>query len=109
MIDRRTFLARTGIGTSALILGGVPVGAGARNTRHTIPFARGGSFPEGVAAGEPATSSATLWTRLAGHRADRRLTLEVARDDGFRRVVLRRDLVARASEGGAVKVRLPAR
>jgi alkaline phosphatase D len=108
-MDRRTFLARTGIGTGALVLGGVPVVAGAANRRHTIPFAKGGSFPEGVASGEPATSSATLWTRLAGHTADRRLTLEIARDDDFRRVVLRRDLVARASEGGAVKVRVPAR
>ena len=109
VIDRRTFLARTGLGTGALILGGVPVVAGAANKRRTIPFAKGGSFPEGVASGEPATNSATLWTRLAGHKVDRRLTLEIARDDDFRRVVLRRDLVARASEGGAVKVRVPAR
>jgi alkaline phosphatase D len=107
--DRRTFLARTGIGTGALVLGGVPVMARAANTRRTIPFARKGTFPEGVAAGEPATRSATLWTRLGGYRSDRRLTLEVARDEDFRRVVLRRDLVARASEGGAVKVRVPAR
>jgi alkaline phosphatase D len=108
-IDRRTFLARSGIGTGALILGGVPVVAGAANRRHTVPLAKGGSFPEGVAAGEPAVNSATLWTRLAGHTADRRVTLEIARDPDFRRVVLRRDMVARASEAGAVKVRVPAR
>ena len=107
--SRRTFIVRTGIGTGALILGGVPLGAGAANRRGAIPFAKGGTFPEGVAAGEPATRSATLWTRLAGHTADRRLTLEIARDPDFRRVVLRRDLVARASEAGAVKVRVPAR
>ena len=108
-IDRRTFLERTGIGAGALILGGVPLGAGAANRRHTIPFAKGGAFAEGVASGEPATTSATLWTRLSGLRADRRITLEVARDPGFARVVLRRDMVARLSEAGAVKVRVPAR
>ena len=108
-IDRRTFLARTGIGTGALILGGVPVVAGAANKRSTIPFAKGGTFPEGVMAGEPGTTAATLWTRLAGHTEDRRLTLEIARDPDFRRLALRRDLVARASEGGAVKVRVPSR
>ena len=108
-IDRRTFLARTGIGTGALILGGVPVFANAANTRSSIPFAKGGTFPEGVMSGEPGTSTATLWTRLAGQTADRRVTMEIARDEGFSRVVLRRDMVARASEAGAVKVRVPAR
>src|SRR5918998_68718 len=108
-IDRRTFLTRTGLGTGALILGGVPLGAGAANKRSAIPFATGGKFPEGVMSGEPATRSATLWTRLSGLEADRRLTLEVARDPDFASLVLRRDLVARVSEGGAVKVRVPAR
>ena len=108
-IDRRTFLTRTGLGTGALILGGVPLGAGAANKRGAIPFATGGKFPEGVMSGEPATNSATLWTRLSGLKADRRLTLEVARDPDFARLVLSRDLVARVSEGGAVKVRLPSR
>ncbi len=107
--DRRTFLAKTGIGTGALILGGVPLGAGARNRRSTIPFAKGGRFREGVMSGEPAARSATLWTRLSGLEADRRLTLEIARDADFASVVLRRDLVARLSEGGAVKVRVPER
>ena len=104
-IDRRAFLA----GTGALVLGGVPVGARAANARRTIPFAKGGRFAEGVAAGEPATSSATLWTRLSGLRADRRINLEIATDADFANVVLRRDMVARLSEAGAVKVRVPAR
>jgi alkaline phosphatase D len=109
-IDRRSFLARTGIGTGALILGGVPVWAAApRTPGRQVPFARRGSFPEGVAAGEPSTHSATLWTRLAGYRRDRKLTVEIARDDDFRRVVFRRNVVARASEDGAVKVRIPRR
>jgi alkaline phosphatase D len=105
-LDRRTFLAA---GAGALILGGVPVGAGAANRRRTIPFAKGGTFAEGVASGEPSTNAATLWTRLSGLRADRRIELEVARDAEFANVVFRRDMVARLSEAGAVKVRVPAR
>ena len=104
-ISRRKFVAGAGIGAGALILGGVPVGAGAQ-TRPGVPFARRGSFPQGVAAGEPGTRGMTLWTRLDGYSADRRLTVEVARDANFRRVVFRRNIVARASEDGAVKLRV---
>jgi alkaline phosphatase D len=104
-MSRRRFVAGAGIGAGALILGGVPVGAGAQRTRRP-PFVRTGRFTQGVASGEPSTRAMTLWTRLEGLRADRRLTLEVARDDDFRRVVYRRNVVARASEDGAVKVRV---
>ena len=98
-------MAGAGIGAGALILGGVPLGAGAQ-TRRTVPFARRGSFPQGVAAGEPTPRGMTLWTRLDGYRADRRLTVEVARDLDIRRVVFRRNIVARASEEGVVKLRV---
>ena len=103
-ISRRRFVAGAGFGAGALILGGVPVGAGAQVKR--APFARKGSFPQGIAAGEPGTRAMTLWTRLAGYNADRRLTVEVARDAAFKNVVYRRNLVARASETGSVKVRI---
>jgi alkaline phosphatase D len=104
-ISRRRFVAGAGLGAGALILGGVPVGAGAQR-RPSIPFARRGTFPQGVAAGEPTQRGMTLWTRLDGYRADRKLTVEVARDSNFRRVVFRRDIVARASEDSVVKVRV---
>jgi alkaline phosphatase D len=103
-ISRRRFVAGAGMGAGALILGGVPVGAGAGRKR--VPFARGGNFAQGVAAGEPGTRGMTLWTRLEGIRADRRITVEVARDDDFRRVVFRRNVIARASEDGTVKMRV---
>ena len=85
-------------GAGALILGGVPVGAGAQRTRRP-PFVRTGRFTQGVASGEPSTRAMTLWTRLEGLRADRRLTLEVARDDDFRRVVYRRNVIAQRVRG----------
>ena len=53
-----------------------------------------------------ARAAMTLWTRLEGYSADRLLTVEVARDDDFRRVVFRRNVIARASEDGTVKLRV---
>ena len=95
------------MGTGALILGGRAVWPDPALTRRKqIPRAQKGLFAEGVAAGEPTTRGATLWTRLGGYRKDRRLALEVARDPDFRRVVFRRDVKARARKGHTVKVRV---
>jgi alkaline phosphatase D len=107
-VDRREFL-RAGVG--ALILGGVPVDAWAHRGRRppAIPFANEGMFAEGVAAGAPKPRGIILWTRLGGQQGDRRLRLEVARDPGFRRVVLRRDVVARAAADHTVKARVEGR
>ena len=109
-VDRREFLTRAGVGAGGLILGGVPVMARAQRTPgRSVPLARRGSFPEGVAAGEPATSSATLWTRLAGYRADRKLTVEISRDEDFRRGLFSRRVVSRASAGCVVIMRVRSR
>lgn len=104
-IDRREFLTRGGVGAGALILGGVPVGAGARR-RRTVPVARTGSFPQGVGSGEPTSDGITLWTRLDGFRRDRKLFLEVSDDPGFGRVLYRRNVIARAQKDHTVAVRL---
>ena len=45
-------------------------------------------YPEGVASGDPDSSSVILWTRRPFESGGRRgLTVEVAEDDAFRRVV----------------------
>src|SRR5215470_19935469 len=45
-------------------------------------------FPEGVASGDPDSSSVTLWTRRPFGEGERQiLTVEVAEDQAFRRVV----------------------
>src|SRR5687768_7834505 len=109
-MDRREFLKAGAAG--ALILGGVPVDGWARRHRRALatPFATGGAFAEGVAAGAPKPRGIQLWTRLSGAGAgDRRLTLEVARDRGFRRTVERREVVARAGRDGTVRVRVEGR
>jgi alkaline phosphatase D len=109
-LDRREFLKAGAAG--ALILGGVPVDGWARRGRRAlnVPFAAGGAFAEGLAAGAPKPRGIQLWTRLSGAgTGDRRLRLEVARDRDFRRTVVRRDVVARAARDGTVRVRVEGR
>jgi alkaline phosphatase D len=108
-LDRRDFVGYAGIGAGALILGGVtvdPALAARRKRRNRVPFAKGGAFPQGIAAGEPAPRGITLWTRLDGFKRDRRLFVEVAKDPGFRKVVLRRKVRARANRDHTVETRV---
>src|SRR5262249_50099563 len=46
-------------------------------------------YPEGVASGDPDSSSVLLWTRRPSHGADtsNKLTLEVSEDEAFSRIV----------------------
>jgi len=106
--DRREFLTYAGLGTGTLILGGVPVDPALSQTarRRQVPLARGGTFPQGVGSGMPTQNAITLWTRLEGFRRDRRVRLEVATDPGFRKVVARRELRARAGKDHTVETRL---
>ena len=108
-MDRRELLGWAGIGTGALILGGVavdPVAAARARRRPRLPLARGGSFPQGVASGAPNERAITLWTRLEGPTRDRRVVLEVARDPGFRRVVARSNVRVSPSRDNTVEKRL---
>ncbi len=105
-LNRRALLRTAGLGTGALILGGRAVWPDPGLTRRRrIPFARTGRFREGVASGEPTMRGATLWTRLGGYRGDRRLAVEVARDEDFRRIVVRKEVKARARRDHTVKLR----
>jgi alkaline phosphatase D len=82
---RRTFLL--GSTAALLALGREPTAA-----RPAPPLARGGTWPQGVMAGQPAPSAATLWAEHAGAERPGPLRLEIARDPGFRRVVVARDV-----------------
>src|SRR5215210_3656964 len=57
-------------------------------------------YPEGVASGDPAPDSVMLWTRRPFDKGERQiLTVEVAEDEGFRRVVAQaRAPVSQASD-----------
>ena len=63
-------------------------------------------YPQGVASGDPTSQSVILWTRrapLAG-KAAAKLTLEVAEDEGFRRVVASAAITPRAENDWTVRV-----
>jgi alkaline phosphatase D len=76
-------------------------------SRPKVPLARGGGFASGVMSGDPAPDRVTLWTRLDDQEAARsRVRLEIARDEGFRNVVLRRDVPITALRDHTAKVRV---
>ena len=81
-LNRRHFLEAAAAMGATLAWGGV-----AKASRISWRERRD-LYPEGVASGDPAHDSVILWTRRpfpSGSEA--RLTVEVARDPGFRRVV----------------------
>src|ERR1700678_4214247 len=84
MIDRRKFLrAATAIGASAVFCTGVPLRA------QPVRAERRDLYPEGVASGDPDSNSVLLWTRRSPEtpHPPQTLTLEVAEDEVFRRVI----------------------
>jgi alkaline phosphatase D len=109
-VDRRTFLAATLAAGGAVSLGSDPAAAAARrcrtHKRARIAQATGVRFDQGVAAGQPSCRGITLWTHVEGLDRSANVTLEVATDPDFRRVVARRSAVASAPRNGAVHTRL---
>ena len=81
-LDRRSFLkAAAAIGASLAWV--EPARASRVEWRE-----RRDLYPEGVASGDPDSHSVILWTRRPFESGGRRvLTVEVAEDDAFRRVV----------------------
>ncbi len=82
-INRREFIKQAAFFGAVLMLG-------TRKTHaSTISWKeRRDLFPEGVASGDPAPDSVLLWTRRPFDKGERQiLTVEIAEDEGFRRVV----------------------
>ena len=107
-IDRRDFLR--GGATAAAGVAVAQAGAGldmvtAAGKTRPRPV-RGARFRQGVASGEPSPRAITLWTKLSDVERRGTLTLEVARDPSFTRVVERRRITARRRFDFAVKQRV---
>ena len=83
-VNRREFIKQAASCGAALALGG-PASARSKVTWRE----RRDLFPEGVASGDPEPDSVILWTRrpFFGKGERQILTVEVAEDEGFRRVV----------------------
>jgi alkaline phosphatase D len=83
-VTRREFIA------AAAAMGATTAWAGSRTRPSTTRWSeRRDLYAQGVASGDPGADSALLWTRVsaAGSSAEVALTVEVAEDAGFERVV----------------------
>ncbi|MTD46562.1 hypothetical protein GKE82_20285 [Conexibacter sp. W3-3-2] len=65
-----------------------------------------GTFPSGVASGQPFEHGITLWTRVGDVERSGRLRLEIARDADFARVVHRQDVRAAAVRDHTARARV---
>src|SRR5262245_35381776 len=82
MLSRRDFIR------TASVLGASLAWGGRARASRTRWEERREWFPEGVASGDPDPNSVILWTRRPFTDVQRHeLTVEVAEDEGFRRVI----------------------
>ena len=116
-MKRRDFLRGAGWFVTSAALSGIP-GCSGGSSSNADGGSDGGSdssnpvagtfvFPQGVASGDPRTSSVVLWTRAV--RADGAtdpvaLTVQVASDAAFTNVVVHQDISASADSDHTVRV-----
>ena len=106
-LTRRTFLGgAAGVAAGAALYDPV-VAAAARRSRP--PAARGVTFGQGVASGGPTQHGITLWTRADGVERRSRIEVEIARDDDFRRLVHRQQVVVDPRTNYTVRARIRTR
>src|SRR2546423_8552215 len=82
-------------GVATGIAAATPLNYAAIARARRRPHASHGAFLHGVSAGQPTPRAIELWTRVSEIDRSSLLTLEVARDAGFRHVVRRGEVVAR--------------
>lgn len=84
-ITRRGFVAgAAGLGGIAVL---VPDSLAFQLQGRLSPTFSGGTFPDGVASGDPTPTGITLWSRVAGVTGTGSVLLEVATDKSFKKVV----------------------
>jgi alkaline phosphatase D len=95
--SRRAFLTGSALTAGAVLLDGpAALAKGFRAARPAVPVATRGGFSLGVASGMPSTRGAVLWTRVDDLTRTSLVTLEIATDKDFRKVVQRRQVRATA-------------
>jgi len=99
-VNRREFIKQAAACGAALALGGQASARSKINWRE-----RRDLFPEGVASGDPAPDSVLLWTRRPFEKGGpQTLTVEVAEDDKFRRVVAKTGVPVSAAADWTARV-----
>lgn len=102
-LRRREFLIA---GAAAGAAAAVPLNYAAVARSAAKPIAANGKFAHGVASGFASPKGVTLWTRLSEITRSSRLTLEVATDKDFRRVVKRSQVTAEKGDDYTVHKRV---
>lgn len=98
MMSRRALLGRTALALAASRFLS-PVTAIAARPQ---PYADGDPFTLGVASGDPRPDGFVLWARPLGLSGTATVGVEIAEDDGFRRIVRSGSVIAYPSRGHAV-------
>lgn len=107
-LTRRDLLRAGGAAAATtIVLGGLrpAQSAAARKLAREAPLGAG-TFPSGVASGQPFERGITLWTRVGDVERSGRLRLEIATDADFARVVHRQDVRAAAVRDFTARARV---
>ena len=96
-LRRREFIG-AGAASGLVLAGAGPFNYAALARSLKTPIATEGAFAHGVASGMPSPNAITLWTRVSELTKSSRLTLEVASDKHFRKVVKKQEVVADANK-----------
>ena len=100
MSTRRQFIKEAASLGAVLLLGSKAVSASTIGWQE-----RRDLFPHGVASGDPDPTSVILWTRRPpGDRPAAKLTVEIAEDNAFRRVVGKKEATLSAETDWTVRV-----
>src|SRR4030095_14290078 len=103
--EQRVALSRRDFIHLAAAMGASLAWGGAARASQTKWKERSDLFPEGVASGDPDPTSFILWTRRPFERGDRALlTVEVAEDEAFQRVVTRTSVPVAAAADWTARV-----
>jgi alkaline phosphatase D len=103
--EQRTALGRRDFIRLAAAMGASLAWGGAARASETEWKERRDLFPEGVASGDPDPTSFILWTRRPFERSKRSLlTVEVAEDEAFLRVVTRTSVPVSAAADWTARV-----
>jgi len=99
-LSRREFVQLAAAMGASLAWGGGPARASRTHWRESREL-----YPEGVASGDPDPNSVILWTRRPFEDGARHvLTVEVAEDEGFRRVIAKAPAPVSASSDWTTRV-----